>query len=188
MRSSILFLITITTNRKPTFREMILYIEKETDVNDEIDRLRLAATAALMSRRDVIIVASVSCIYGLGNPEAYGKGLIHIDVGSIYRRNALLRQLVESQYQRNDLELRPGVFRVRGDILEIFPAYEERKAYRVSMFGDEVEKIISLNPLTGEVLETLACRGHLPGKTLYHHGATVKAGLWRILKPSWMNA
>ncbi len=141
-----------------------LYIEKETDVNDEIDRLRLAATAALMSRRDVIIVASVSCIYGLGNPESYGKGLIHFDVGSIYRRNALLRQLVESQYQRNDLELRPGVFRVRGDNIEIFPAYEERKAYRISMFGDEVEKIISLNPLTGEVLDSLEVLDIYPAK------------------------
>ncbi|HEX9012386.1 MAG TPA: DEAD/DEAH box helicase family protein, partial [Anaerolineaceae bacterium] len=100
-----------------------LYIEKETEINEEIDRLRLAATTALMSRRDVIIVASVSCIYGLGNPEEYGRVVITLEVGKIYRRNALLRQLVESQYQRNDVELRPGTFRVRGDTLEIFPAY-----------------------------------------------------------------
>ena len=85
-----------------------LYIEKETDINEEIERLRLAATTALMSRKDVIIVASVSCIYGLGNPEEFGKGLVHLVKGEIYRRNALLRQLVESQYQRNDMEIRPG--------------------------------------------------------------------------------
>ncbi len=130
-----------------------LYIEKETEINEEIDRLRLAATTALMSRRDVIIVASVSCIYGLGSPEAYGRVVIQLEVGNIYRRNALLRQLVESQYQRNDLELRAGTFRVRGDVLEVFPAYEDRKAYRISFFGDEIEKITAFNPLTGEVFE-----------------------------------
>lgn len=130
-----------------------LYIEKETDINEEIDRLRLAATTALMSRKDVIIVASVSCIYGLGNPENYGNVVVRLDVGGIYRRNALLRQLIESQYQRNDLELRPGVFRVRGDTIEIFPAYEEKKAFRVSFFGDEVEKMTEFSPLTGEVFD-----------------------------------
>lgn len=130
-----------------------LYIEKETEINDEIDRLRLAATTALMSRRDVIIVASVSCIYGLGDPGAYGKSVIDLQVAAVYRRNALLRQLIESQYNRNDMELRPGVFRVRGDILEVFPAYEDQRAYRVSFFGDEVERITCFNPLTGEVYE-----------------------------------
>ena len=128
-----------------------LYIEKETQINEEIDRLRLAATTSLMSRRDVIIVASVSCIYGLGSPDAYGKVVINLQVGNLYRRNALLRQLVESQYQRNDLELRQGVFRVRGDTLEIFPAYEDKLAYRITFFGDEVEKIMNFNPLTGEI-------------------------------------
>lgn len=128
-----------------------LYIEKETDINEEIDRMRLAATTALMSRKDVIIVASVSCIYGLGNPENYAGVVIRFDVGEIYRRNALLRRLIESQYQRNDLELRPGVFRVRGDTIEIFPAYEEKKAYRISFFGDEIEKMLEFSPLTGEV-------------------------------------
>ena len=131
-----------------------LYIEKETDINEEIERLRLAATTALMSRRDVIIVASVSCIYGLGNPEEFGKSVIHLENGKLYRRNALLRQLVESQYQRNDIELRPGVFRVRGDTLEVHPAYEDKKAYRIAFFGDEVERILSFNPLTGEVYDT----------------------------------
>jgi excinuclease ABC subunit B len=128
-----------------------LFIEKETDINEEIDRMRLAATMSLMSRKDVIIVASVSCIYGLGNPENYGNVVVNLDVGGLYRRNALLRQLIESQYQRNDMELKPGAFRVRGDTIEIFPAYEEKKAFRLSFFGDEVEKIAEYSPLTGEV-------------------------------------
>src|SRR5512143_1271932 len=130
-----------------------LYIEKETEINEEIERLRLAATTALVSRRDVIIVASVSCIYGLGSPEEFGKGTVVLEVGQLYRRNALLRQLIESQYQRNDMDLKPGTFRVRGDTLEIIPAYEDKKAYRITFFGDEVERIMQVNPLTGEVYE-----------------------------------
>ncbi len=130
-----------------------LYIEKDADINEEIERLRLAATTALMSRRDVVIVASVSCIYGLGNPEAYGKVAMTLRTGEIYRRNALLRQLVEGQYQRNDLELRPGNFRVRGDTLEIAPAYQDDAIYRISFWGDEVERIVHINPLTGEYLD-----------------------------------
>ena len=130
-----------------------LFIEKETSINEAIDRLRLAATKAIMSRRDVIIVASVSCIYGLGSPDAYGKGVIDLEVGKVYRRNAMLRQLIESQYQRNDFELKPGSFRVKGDVLEIFPAYEDKIVYRVSFFGDEVEKILMMNSITGEILE-----------------------------------
>jgi len=130
-----------------------LYIEKETDINEEIERLRLAATTSLMSRRDVIIVASVSCIYGLGSPEEYNKAVLHLQTGVIFRRNALLRQLIEGQYQRNDLELKPGTFRVRGDTLEVVPAYEDRNGYRISFFGDEVEKLMVYNTLTGEVLD-----------------------------------
>src|SRR6266508_3066389 len=130
-----------------------LYIEKETEINEEIERLRLAATTALVSRRDVIIVASVSCIYGLGSPEEFGKGTVILEVGQLYRRNALLRQLIESQYQRNDMELRPGTFRVRGDTLEIIPAYEDKKGFRITFFGDEVERIMQFNPLTGEVFD-----------------------------------
>ena len=128
-----------------------LYIEKETEINEEIERLRLAATTALISRRDVIIVASVSCIYGLGSPEEFGKGTVRLKNGELYRRNALLRQLIESQYQRNDMELRPGTFRVRGDTLEIIPAYEDKKGFRITFFGDEVERIMQFSPLTGEV-------------------------------------
>ena len=128
-----------------------LYIEKETDINEEIERLRLAATTALMSRKDVIILASVSCIYGLGNPEAYGKVVINLEVGKSWRRTTLLRRLVESQYSRNDIELRPGTFRVRGDTLEIAPAYEDRWVYRVSFWGDEIERISVVDYLTGEL-------------------------------------
>ena len=130
-----------------------LYIEKETQINEEIERLRLAATAALISRRDVIIVASVSCIYGLGNPEEFGRGTVTLKVGEVYRRNALLRQLVESQYQRNDMDLKTGTFRVRGDTLEIIPAYEDKKGFRIAFFGDEVERIMQFSPLTGEVFD-----------------------------------
>lgn len=141
-----------------------LYIEKETDINEEIDRLRLAATTSLMSRRDVIIVASVSAIYGLGSPEAYRDIVIRLEVGEIHRRNALLRRLVESQYSRNDFELKPGVFRVRGDTLEVLPAYDDTRAFRISFFGDEVERIITVNPLTGEVFETLDSLEIYPAK------------------------
>lgn len=132
-----------------------LYIEKDADINEEIERLRLAATTALMSRRDVIIVASVSCIYGIGNPEAYGRVVINLDTGKIYRRNALLRQLVESHYQRNDLELKPGTFRVRGDSLDVIPAYQDRLGYRITFFGDEVEKIVEFDSVTGELRREL---------------------------------
>src|SRR4030065_712179 len=128
-----------------------MYIEKDADVNEEIERLRLAATTALISRRDVIIVASVSCIYGIGNPEAYGRVVINLESGNIYRRNALLRQLVEGHYERNDLELRPGPFRVRGDSLEVIPAYQDRLGYRTIFFGDEVERIIEFDSIAGEL-------------------------------------
>ncbi len=136
-----------------------LYIEKESEINDEIERLRLAATTALMSRKDVVIVASVSCIYGIGNPEAYGRVVINLQSGQIYRRNALLRQLVEGHYQRNDLELRPGTFRVRGDSLDLIPAYQDRIGYRISFFGDEVERLVEFDAITGEIrreMDTIA--------------------------------
>ncbi|RLD06671.1 MAG: excinuclease ABC subunit B [Chloroflexota bacterium] len=132
-----------------------LFIEKETDINEEIERLRLAATTALMSRKDVIIIASVSCIYGLGNPKAYGKVVIDLQVGSVYRRNALLRQLIEGQYSRNDIDLKPGSFRVRGDTLEIAPAYDDQFIYRISFFGDEVERITRIDRVTAEILEEI---------------------------------
>jgi excinuclease ABC subunit B len=132
-----------------------LYIEKETEINEEIERLRLAATTALVSRKDVIIVASVSCIYGLGSPDEFLRGSVKLQVGEIYRRNALMRQLIDGQYQRNDMELRPGAFRVRGDTLEIIPAYSDKRGYRITFFGDEVERIVDFTPLTGEIHEEL---------------------------------
>jgi len=128
-----------------------LYIEKETNINQEIERLRLSTTTSVISRRDVIVVASVSCIYGIGNPEAYGRVVIDLEVGGLYRRHAVLRQLVESHYERNDLELKPGAFRVRGDTLEVLPAYDEH-GLRVSFLDDQVERIVEFDPLTGELL------------------------------------
>jgi excinuclease ABC subunit B len=141
-----------------------LYIEKDADINEEIERLRLAATTALISRRDVIIVASVSCIYGIGNPEAYGRVVINLESGNIYRRNALLRQLIEGHYQRNDLELRPGTFRVRGDSLDVIPAYQDRLGYRITFFGDEVERIIEFDSITGELKRELKSAAIYPAR------------------------
>ena len=144
-----------------------LYIEKETERNEEIERLRLSATTSLMSRKDVIIVASVSCIYGLGNPAEYGRVVINIEKGKIYRRNALLRDLIESQYERNDMELKPATFRVRGDTLEVIPAYQDRFGYRVTYFGDEVERIVEFDALTGELRHELDNDRHLPRQALH---------------------
>ena len=126
-----------------------LYIEKETDINEEIERLRLAATTALMSRKDVIIVASVSCIYGLGSPEDYKEMLVDIVPGKTFARDMMLEQLVNIQYSRNDYEPQPGTFRVRGDIVDIFPSYETT-GVRVSFFGDEVEELRTLDPVSGK--------------------------------------
>ena len=159
-----------------------LYIEKETEINEEIERLRLAATTALMSRRDVIIVASVSCIYGLGSPEEYGKGVVNLKVGEIYRRNALIRQLVDGQYQRNDLELRPGTFRVRGDTLEIIPAYEDKRGYRITFFGDEVERLMEFSPLTGEILSEPDHADIYPAKHYLADEDRLKASIANIEK------
>jgi excinuclease ABC subunit B len=128
-----------------------LYIEKETQINDEIDRLRLQAMATLKSRRDVIIVASVSCIYGIGNPEAWGNVILEIERGGQYRRNTILRHLVDIQYDRNDMDTKRGTFRVRGDTLQIFPAYAET-GYLIEFWGDTVERIAEFEPLTGEIL------------------------------------
>ncbi len=159
-----------------------LYIEKETEINEEIERLRLAATTALLSRRDVIIVASVSCIYGLGSPEEFGRGTVTMRVGEVYRRNALIRQLVEAQYQRNDMELRPGNFRVRGDTLEIIPAYEDRRGYRIAFFGDEVERVTQFNPLTGEILAEPNEVSIFPAKHYLTEGEKLKAAIADIEK------
>ncbi len=127
------------------------YIEKDSDINEEIDRLRHAATDALLSRRDVIIVASVSCIYGIGSPTDYNDLSVRLNAGERRVRDKLMRQLTDIQYQRNDLDFHRGTFRVRGDVIDIFPAGEEL-AYRVEFFGDEVERILQIDPLTGEIL------------------------------------
>lgn len=130
-----------------------LYIEKSTDINEQIERLRLSATASLFSRRDVLIVASVSCIYGLGDPVNWRKMSVELKVGDEIRRERILRDLVRIQYTRNDLELRRGTFRARGDTLEVVPGYSEM-AYRIYLWGDEIEKIIEFHPLTMEVINT----------------------------------
>jgi excinuclease ABC subunit B len=131
------------------------YIDKEAIINDEIDRMRLSATRSLFERRDVVIVASVSCIYGLGSPEAYYGMLLFIRQGDVLDRQQILSKLVEARYDRNDYDLRRGTFRVRGDVVEIVPAYEET-GIRIELFGDEVEAISSFDPLTGKTLGRLA--------------------------------
>ncbi|MBM4413530.1 MAG: excinuclease ABC subunit UvrB, partial [Chloroflexi bacterium] len=131
-----------------------LYIEKEASINEEIDRLRHAATQALLTRRDVLIVASVSCIYGLGSPQDYGQVMVPIAVGEVRNREKLLRQLLDLQFARNDIDFHRGTFRVRGDTLDIFPANAET-AWRVELWGDEVERISAFDPLTGEIFRQL---------------------------------
>jgi excinuclease ABC subunit B len=127
------------------------YIEKEATINDEIDRMRLSATRSLFERRDVVIVASVSCIYGLGSPEAYYGMLLPLERGQRIGREQVLRKLVEIQYERNDLEFARGTFRVRGDIVEVIPSYEEQ-GLRIELFGDEVDQLVSFDPLTGKTI------------------------------------
>jgi excinuclease ABC subunit B len=129
------------------------YIEKDSSRNDEIDRLRLSATRSLFSRKDVLIVASVSCIYGLGDPDAYGDVIVSLKRNELRKRDKFLRQLTHILYERNDMNFTRGTFRVRGDVVEIYPAYEQL-AIRVEFFGDTVERIVELDPLTGEVLAT----------------------------------
>ncbi|HEX9529462.1 MAG TPA: DEAD/DEAH box helicase family protein, partial [Streptosporangiaceae bacterium] len=127
------------------------YIEKDSSINDEVERLRHSATNSLLTRRDTIVVASVSCIYGLGTPQEYVDRMLRLRVGGTMDRDALLRKLVGMQYARNDLAFTRGTFRVRGDTIEIIPVYEEL-AVRIEMFGDEIERLMTLHPLTGEVM------------------------------------
>jgi excinuclease ABC subunit B len=131
------------------------YIEKDASINDEIDKMRHASTKALLERNDVLVVASVSCIYGLGNPASYFDMLVFLDRNGTVERDAMLRKLVDMQYQRNDYDFHRGTFRVRGDVVEIFPSYEEAKAIRVELFGDTVETISEIDPLRGRVLRRL---------------------------------
>lgn len=132
------------------------FIEKDASVNDHIDQMRLSATKALLERRDVIIVASVSAIYGLGDPESYHKMILHLSVGEVIEQRAILQRLAVMQYQRNDIELRRATFRVRGDVIDIFPAESDKLAIRIELFGDDVEAIVRFDPLTGVVEEKLS--------------------------------
>jgi len=131
------------------------FIEKDSSINDEIDKMRHSATKALLERRDVLIVASVSCIYGLGSPEAYFDMLVFLERGARIDRDALLRKLVDIQYERNDYDFHRGTFRVRGDVIEIYPAYEDARAVRIELFGDEIERIAEIDPLRGKTLRGL---------------------------------
>ena len=144
-----------------------LYIEKDSSINEEIDRLRHSATAALLGRRDVVVVASVSCIYGLGSPERYDAQVVMLKKGEMVDRDATLRKLVDNHYTRNDTALGRGSFRVRGETLEVFPAYAE-SAYRAVFFGDEIEQLQHFDPLTGEVIAEIEHVGHLAGHPLRH--------------------
>ncbi|MFQ5411221.1 MAG: excinuclease ABC subunit UvrB [Phycisphaerae bacterium] len=129
-----------------------IYIEKDASRNDDLDRLRLAATSAVVSRRDTLVVASVSCIFGLGSPDEYKASVIDLRVGMRVERDELLRRFVNLQYQRNDVELKRAAFRVRGDVVELYPAYEEL-AYRIELFGDEIERLATINPISGATLD-----------------------------------
>jgi excinuclease ABC subunit B len=139
------------------------YIEKDAIINDAIDRMRHAATQSLLSRSDVIIVASVSCIYGIGSAESYHGLVINLKVGQSIRRDELLRRMVDIQYERNDIDFHRGTFRVRGDVVEIFPSYEEALAVRIEFWGDEIEAIRSVDPLRGRVLENMDSYAIFPG-------------------------
>jgi excinuclease ABC subunit B len=154
------------------------YIEKDMSINDKIDKMRLSATRSLLERPDVIIVASVSCIYGLGSPEYYRGMNLTLSVGQERRRDDLLLHLVEMQYKRNDIDFMRATFRVRGDILDIFPAYEEDLAIRVEMFGDEIERISEIDPLTGKV------KRQIPAITIYpsSHHVTPEEVRWRAVE------
>ena len=154
------------------------YIEKDASINDEIDKLRHSATAALFERRDVIIVASVSCIYGLGDPDDYKNLMVSLRTGNEYDRDALLKQLVEMQYRRNDVVLERGCFRVRGDVLEIFPIGSGEKAVRDEFFGDEIDRICEIDTVTGEVLAFRSYTAIFPAS----HYATTTEKMKRALK------
>ncbi|MBP6742453.1 MAG: DEAD/DEAH box helicase family protein, partial [Deltaproteobacteria bacterium] len=139
------------------------FIEKDSMINEEIDRMRHSAMHAVVSRRDVIVVASVSCIYGIGDPEFYRSMVLTLDVGQQVRRDAVLRRLVELQYERNDIDFHRGTFRVRGDTVEIFPPFEEERAIRLEWFGDEIETIAEVDPLRGKTLRKMKYVAIFPG-------------------------
>ena len=143
-----------------------LYIEKEATVNEEIDRLRLSATRGLFERRDVIVVASVSCIYGLGDPDAYFGMILFLEPGQKLKRDEFLKELVNLQYERSHIEFERGTFRVRGDVVEVYPSYQDQ-AYRIEFWGDEIDGIYTIDPLLGEVLQKHESRLPIYPKTHY---------------------
>ena len=151
------------------------YIEKDSSINDEIDRLRLSATASLTSRNDVIVVSSVSCIYGLGSPIDFKEMALYLRVGEERERNEVLRKLVQLHYDRSDVDFHRSTFRVRGDVLDIFPAETDAFAYRVEFFGDEIDRITKIDPLTGRALSALSFVGIFPAS----HYVTPEARCWR---------
>ena len=154
------------------------YIAKDSSINETIDKMRHSATRSLLERRDVIIVASVSCIYGLGSPEKYQEMLLQLKVGQQIPREEVLRKLVDIQYERNDYDFHRGVFRVRGDVIEVFPAYEEDRAIRIEFFGDEVDSIKEIDPLTGRTLRRMERADIYPGT----HYVTAPDTLERAVK------
>ncbi len=156
------------------------FIEKDSSINEEIDKLRHSATRSLLTRRDVIIVASVSCIYGLGSPEAYFGMLVGLEVGMELDRNTLLQQLVDIQYQRNDTDFHRGTFRVRGDSVEIFPAYEEDLALRIEFFGDEIDAISEIDPLRGIVIDKVNKTSIFPASHYVATRPTLKKAIKKI--------
>lgn len=156
------------------------YIEKDASINEEIERLRLAATDSLINREDVIIVASVSCIYGLGSPEDYRDMLINLRVGDEFPREEIMERLVAVQYSRNDLATLPGTFRARGDTLDIFPGYSQQ-GVRVGFFGDEIESLRRIEPLTGHVLQSLPYVGISPAKHFVMPAEKIQPAIQRIL-------
>ncbi|MDX2494143.1 MAG: excinuclease ABC subunit UvrB [Desulfuromusa sp.] len=156
------------------------FIDKDSSINEEIDKLRHSATRSLLSRKDVLIVASVSCIYGLGSPEAYYGMLVNLQTGMELDRNKFLHNLIEIQYERNDIDFHRGTFRVRGDSVEIFPAYEEKRALRIEFFGDEIEAISEIDPLRGKVIDRLDRTAIFPASHYVATKPTLKRAIGEI--------
>ncbi len=156
------------------------YIEKDSAINEQIDRMRHSATRSLFDRRDVIIVSSVSCIYGLGSPEAYEGMMVHVQANTELKRDHFLRELIRIQYQRNNIDFSRGTIRVRGEVVDIFPPYEEQRAIRIEFFGDYVEKILWFDPLTGQTLEELDQIGIYPGSHYVSSDESIKSAIVKI--------
>ena len=180
MPLNILYHTTTTINPKPTSPQTDTFIEKDASINTEIERLRLAATDALLNREDVIIVASVSCIYGLGSPEDYKKMVLLVKQGEAIDREQILEKLIEIQYERNDYEPAPGRFRVRGDTLDIFPSYAKEYAIRIEFFGPEIDAIKRIDPSPETLLKSYLTSWSHRLDTL----SCLKTKLMRPLNPS----